>query len=90
VRRALAVLRERGLARVDRPRGTFVVDRKPKSFDQIPADCPFSVRMPTRDEVARLGLLPDGEPVIEIYHPRGPIEVVGTLHKVFGPGPAST
>lgn len=87
VRRALRELRQRGLVWVDHPKGTFVVDRKPTVSAPIAPDRRWIIRMPSREEIARLGLRKEGEPVIEFCYPRSHVEVVGTAHKVFGWGP---
>jgi DNA-binding GntR family transcriptional regulator len=85
VRKALEGLARSGLVEAKRGRGTFVVDRKPTEVELVPADHPFSVRMPDPDEVRRLGLRKDREPVIEVYHTVRPIEVDlrSTAHKIF-------
>jgi biotin operon repressor len=83
VRNALRQLRRSGFVEARQGQGHFVVDRKPTIIELIPAGHQWRCRMPRPDEVERLGLLTDGEPVIEICHAGIPIEVRSTLHKTF-------
>lgn len=87
VRNALRQLRGEGLLDATRGKGHFVVDRKPTISEIIPAGHQLRCRMPRPDEVERLGLLKEGEPVVEICYAGIPIEVRGTLHKTFDWGP---
>jgi DNA-binding GntR family transcriptional regulator len=88
VRNALKELRRVGVVEAKQGQGHFVVDRKPTTSETIPAGYQLRSRMPWPDEVERLGLLREGEPVVEVYYAGRLIEVSGTLHKTFDWAPA--
>jgi DNA-binding GntR family transcriptional regulator len=89
VRSALAELRGVGLVVIKHPHGTFVADWRRTTPVDVAYEARWMVRMPTRIEVANLGLLPQGEPVVELLHPDGRTTVYGTRRTLFSHQPPS-
>jgi DNA-binding transcriptional regulator YhcF (GntR family) len=83
VRSALAELRHLGLMVVDRPRGTFIADWVRTTQVDFDDDGEWMARMPTPTEIMNLGLLKEGEPVIEVFFPDGRVEVHGSRGRIF-------
>ncbi len=77
VRRALADLRTEGLVAVNAPKGTYVVDREPKTTVTLRSGDSVVARMPTPMERHTYELLKEGEPVIEVHRKDGKVELHG-------------